>query len=160
MSGHLTRLCHPPRPMLCGHCLPSARAEAAASRSKAELPTLPVLRCLPAGCAATGHGVAVQPWRGACRPGWGCWAQGRPGRVGSACLHWWQGCSAAASTWFCALPVLLRTSQPRERASGSEIQVCEDAPTAPTNLTALEDCPVSLVSHHLVSPPSSLQGFL
>lgn len=63
-------------------------------------------------------------------------------------------------TWLCALPVLLTTARPRERASGLEIQAGEDVPAAPTKLTALEDRPVSLVIHHLVSPPSRLQGFL
>lgn len=52
----------------------------------------------------------------------------------------------SASSWLSALLPLLTVAQPRERAAGLEIQVCEDVPSAPPSPTALEDRPVSLVT--------------
>lgn len=66
------------------------------------------------------------------------------GMASSVCLCW---CNCH-STWLCTILVLPTTSLPREGPSGLQIHVCEDVPTALTDLTALEARPVSLVIHH------------
>lgn len=130
--------------------LPGQRLQPAEARLSCPRcsPPWPACRLLLLPCSP---GKQPAGWAGAAghQEGQGQWAR-------RACT----GGRAAAGMWLCMLPVPLTTSQPRERASGLDIQGCEDLTTALTNLTALEHYPAPLVIHPLVLPPSSLQGFL